>query len=511
MLFRARELRSSRTPAMRRITLSIALLVTTLVRAQSPESKPADPFAEAQVETQHTLSIGGHAHAYTATAGTIQLKEEDGKGRASLFYIAYVAEPKGEPRARPITFCFNGGPGSSSVWLHMGLFGPKRVRVDAGAIPPPPCEVADNEHSLLDTSDFVFIDPVSTGFSRALPGKNASEFHNVKGDVAAVADFIRLYCTRNERWASPKFLAGESYGTTRAAALCEYLQRELGMYLNGVVLVSMVLDFATIRWDDGNDLPARLYLPSYAATAWYHKRLSKELQALPLADVVRNASEFADGAYANALRRGDALAADERVAFERELARFTGLSPEYVASTDLRIENRRFQKQLLRAQRRTVGRLDSRFLGIDEDSAGEEFEFDPSYAAIQGPYSAALNDYARRELGWKSDLPYEILSGRVHPWAFDSDNRYLNVAETLRAELCRNAHLRVFVAAGWYDLATPVAAARHTVDHLGLEPEQRARVEMATYEAGHMMYTHEPSLAKLAGDLRAFYSKALAR
>lgn len=496
---------------MRRITLALVLFLAPLVRAQTPESKPADPFAEAQVETQHVLSIGGRDRAYTATAGTIQLKEEDGKGRASLFYVAYVATPRGEPRERPITFCFNGGPGSSSVWLHMGLFGPRRVRVDAGAIPPPPCELVANEHALLDESDFVFIDPVSTGFSRALPGKSASEFHNVKGDVAAVAEFIRLYCTRNERWASPKFLAGESYGTTRAAALCAHLQGELGMYVNGVVLVSMVLDFSTIRWDAGNDLPAELYLPSYAATAWYHKRLSSELQARPLADVVRAAEEFAGGAYARALRVGDAQGAGERAAVERDYARLTGLAPEYVASADLRIENRRYQKQLLRAQRRTVGRLDSRFVGIDEDSAGEEYEFDPSYAAIQGPYSAALNDYARRELGWKSDLPYEILTGRVHPWAFDSDNRYLNVAESLRAELCRNEHLRVFVAAGWYDLATPVAAARYTIDHLGLEPEQRARVELATYEAGHMMYTHEPSLAKLAGDLRAFYSKALAR
>ncbi|TAJ20741.1 MAG: peptidase S10 [Planctomycetota bacterium] len=494
-----------------RITSLLAFAILSLAHSQTPESKPADPFAEAQVETQHTLTIGGRAHAYTATAGTLQLKEEDGKGRASLFYVAYVAEPKGEPRERPITFCFNGGPGSSSVWLHMGLFGPRRVRVDAGAIPPPPCDVVDNEHSLLDRSDFVFIDPVSTGFSRALPGKNASEFHGVQSDVAAVGEFIRLYCTRNERWASPKFLAGESYGTTRAAALCAHLQRELGMYVNGIVLVSMVLDFRTIRWDAGNDLPAQLYLPSYAATAWYHKRLSSELLAQPLADVVRQAGAFADGAYARALQQGDAQPAAERAAIERELARWTGLTGEYVASADLRVENRRYQKQLLRAQRRVVGRLDSRFLGIDEDSAGEEFELDPSYSAIEGPYSAALNDYARRELGWKSDLAYEILTGRVHPWDYDAENRYLNVAESLRQELCRNEHLRVFVAAGWYDLATPVAAARHTLDHLGLEPEQRARVEMATYEAGHMMYTHEPSLAKLAGDLRAFYSKALAR
>jgi carboxypeptidase C (cathepsin A) len=491
--------------------LAASSLLSSSLATQTPESKPADPFAEAQVATQHTARVRGVELAYTATAGTLQLKEEDGKGRASLFFVAYTQSGGGEPSARPLTFCFNGGPGSSSVWLHMGAFGPRRVVVDAGAIPPPPFQLVANEHSLLDRTDLVFIDPVTTGYSRALPGKEAAEFHGVNADVAAVGEFVRLYCTRYERWASPKFLAGESYGTTRAAALAGHLQDRLGLYVNGIVLVSMVLDFRTIRWDDGNDLPAQLYLPSYAATAWYHRQLEPALQAKPLAEVCRLAADLADGAYARALWAGDAQAAEERARSAAELARFTGLSSAYVGQCDLRVENSRFQKELLRAERRTVGRLDSRFLGRDEDSAGAGFEFDPSYAAIQGPYTAALNDYVRRELGWKSDLPYEILTGRVQPWHFDSDNRYLNVAETLRAELCRNEHLRVFVAAGLYDLATPYHAARYTLDHLGLEPEQRARLKFETYEAGHMMYVHEPSLEKLDADLATFYAETLAR
>jgi len=469
------------------------------------EKKPPVP-EEKIVQTKHSLKIGGQEIKYTATAGTILLKLEDGTPKASIFYVAYTKDDVGDASQRPLTFSFNGGPGSASVWLHLGLFGPRRVQMgDAGALLPPPYKLVDNDVSLLDISDLVFIDPVSTGYSRAVPGEAPKQFHGVTEDVESVADFIRLYATRNKRWSSPKFLAGESYGTTRAAGLSGYLQQRYGMYLNGIVLISAILNFETAEFDTGNDLPYILYLPTYTAIAWYHKRLSVDLQGGDVQKAVEESRKFAVGEYTDALMTGDALPTARRMEITQKLARLTGLSPDYIDRANLRIEIQRFTKELLRSERRTIGRIDARFTGIDRDAAGERPEFDPSIAAIIGPYSGMLNDYVRNDLKFDSDLPYEVLTSRVRPWSYAPyENRYVNVAEILRGAMTQNPFLHVFVAKGYYDLATPFFAADYTFDHLGLDPTLRSHLSGAYYEAGHMMYVHPPSRAKLKADIAQF-------
>ncbi|HYU23325.1 MAG TPA: peptidase S10, partial [Candidatus Dormibacteraeota bacterium] len=323
-------------------------------------------------------------------------------------------------------------------------------------------------------------------------------------------DFIRLYTTRNKRWSSPKFLAGESYGTTRAAGLSGYLQQRYGMYLNGIVLISSILNFETAKFDTGNDLPYILYLPTYTAIAWYHKKLPADLQG-DLQKAIGESRKLAVGEYADALMAGDALPAPRRSEITQKLARLTGLSPDYIDRTNLRIEIQRFTKELLRSERRTIGRIDARFTGIDRDAAGEHPEFDPSIAAIIGPYSGMLNDYVRNDLKFDSDLPYEVLTSRVRPWNYAPyENRYVDVAETLRGAMTQNPFLHVFVAKGYYDLATPFFAADYTFDHLGLDPTLRGHLSGAYYEAGHMMYVHPPSLAKLKADIAQFIKSSAA-
>ncbi len=481
--------------------------------AEKPKEEKKPPVPEEKiVQTKHSLKIGGQEIKYTATAGTILLKLEDGTPKASIFYVAYIKDDVSDASQRPLTFSFNGGPGSASVWLHLGLFGPRRVQMgDAGTLLPPPYKLVDNDVSLLDVSDLVFIDPVSTGYSRAVPGETPKQFHGVTEDVESVADFIRLYATRNKRWSSPKFLAGESYGTTRAAGLSGYLQQRYGMYLNGIVLISAILNFETAEFDTGNDLPYILYLPSYTAIAWYHKKLPADLQSGHVQTAVEESRKFAVGEYADALMSGDALPAARRAEIMQKLARLTGLSPDYIDRANLRIEIQRFTKELLRNERRTIGRIDARFTGIDRDAAGERPEFDPSIAAIIGPYSGMLNDYVRNDLKFDSDLPYEVLTSRVRPWSYAPyENRYVNVAETLRGAMTQNPFLHVFVAKGYYDLATPFFAADYTFDHLGLDPTLRSHLSGAYYEAGHMMYVYPPALAKLKADIAQFIKSSTA-
>jgi carboxypeptidase C (cathepsin A) len=476
-------------------------------KKEKPEPK------EVTSVTEHSVSLGGQDIEYTVTAGTMVLKEEvdkEGeKAKASFFYIAYAKKGEGDPAKRPLTFSFNGGPGSSSVWLHLGLLGPKRVEMgDAGALLPPPAKLVLNEHSLLDETDLVFIDPVSTGYSRPVEGEEAKQFHGYDKDIETVGDFIRLYTTRNSRWLSPKFLIGESYGTTRAAGLSGYLQKRHGMYLNGIMLVSAVLHFQTLLFTHGNDWPFVLFLPTYTATAYYHKKLPARLMK-DLRKTLAEVEEFAAGEYLTLLMKGDDLSAEEQDGLAKKLAGYTGLTPEYIRSTNFRINIFRFTKELLRAERKVVGRLDSRFLGVDRDAAGEMWENDPSLNAIMGPYTATLYDYVRRELKFESDLPYEILTPKVWPWSYEKQqNEYLNVAETLREAIAINPHLRVHISNGYYDLATPYFATDYTFSHLQLEEHLRANIEMAFYEAGHMMYVHMPSLAQQKKDLAAFLRKA---
>jgi len=485
---------------------------------KTEENKPKDQL----VETKHSLTLGGQEIKYTVTTGTLVLKEEveekpekgseakSEKPKASVFFVAYTRDDVEDKTKRPLTFSFNGGPGSSSVWLHLGVLGPRRVWMgEQGDLPAPPFRLVDNEHSLLDTTDLVFIDPVSTGFSRPTPGQEAKEFHDFKKDIESVGEFIRLYTTRYRRWLSPKFLIGESYGTTRAAGLAGFLQDRHALYLNGIMLVSSILNFSTARFGPGNDWPHILFLPTYAATAWYHHRLAPELQK-DLQATLREVEAFALNDYALALSQGATLAGEARAHLAEKLARYTGLSVEYIQRTNLRIEIHRFTKELLRAERRTVGRLDTRFTGIDRDAAGEYGEDDPSLTNIMGPYTATFNDYVRGELKFESDLPYEILSFKVNQqWSFsDHENQFVNVAETLRRAMTINPYLKVFVANGYYDLATPYFATEYTFNHLGLDESLQKNLGMGYYEAGHMMYIHLPSLAKLKADLAGFIGGA---
>lgn len=482
------------------------------------EKKEAAPEpVEKIIMTQHSVTIGEETIAYTVMAGTMILRVEDEekgeKAKATFFFVAYTKDGVEDVGLRPLTFSFNGGPGSSSVWLHLGVLGPRRVLLDDDGMPlPPPARLVNNDYSILDHTDLVFIDPIGTGFSRSVPGEKAEQFHTFDEDIKSVGEFIRLYVTRYKRWSSPKFLIGESYGTTRAGGLAGYLQEQHGMSLNGIMLVSSVLNFQTLEMLPGNDLPFILYLPSFAATAWYHKQLHQDLQE-DLQRTLSEAEAFAMNEYTLALMKGDRLSATERDGIAAKLARFTGLAQDYIERSNLRVDIIRFCKELLRSKRRTVGRLDSRYTGMDRDGVGEAFEYDPSFSAILGAYSGALNDYLRRDLNFENDAPYHVLSMAVHAaWKFDKhQNQFVNVAETLRSAMTQNPFLKVFIANGYYDLATPYFATDYTVAHLGLDASLHGNVSMAYYEAGHMMYVHIPSLQRLKNDLTHFILSAITR
>jgi carboxypeptidase C (cathepsin A) len=482
--------------------------------AKTPETPPPPHFEEEVAETTHRVRIGRSQVAYTATAGRLLLREEEGKKKASFFYVAYTRDGVTDPATRPIVFCFNGGPGSASVWLHLGAFGPRRVEMtDEGMALPPPGRLVDNGDSLLDAADLVFVDPVGTGFSRAIPGEEAKQFHHFTRDIETVGEFIRLYLTRNGRWGSPKYIAGESYGTTRAVGLAGHLLNRHGLALNGLILVSSILNFQTAGFDSktwtferGNDLPYALFLPTYAAAAWYHRRLEPRFRRRPLERFLAEVQEFAAGDYLLALFRGDDLEPERFDEIAGRVAAYTGLSVEYVKAYGLRIEILRFCRELLRDRNRTIGRIDARFTGIDRFPDGDALENDPSIDAVLGPYASAFNDYVRRELGYESELPYEVLSLTVHEaWDYeDFKNAHVDVSETLRETMSRNPFMRVYVANGYYDLATPHHATEYTFSHLGLDPSLRPNVRMSYFESGHMMYVHAESRRRLAADLRAF-------
>ena len=482
---------------------------------EKKEEKPAPK--DNLVESQHSLTVGGRELEYTVTAGTMVLKEETpdrdkeaegAKPRAEIFFVAYTRQDVEDRSHRPITFSFNGGPGSSSVWMHLGLLGPRRVELEFdGSLPKPPFRLTDNEYSLLEETDLVFIDPVSTGYSRPVEGQKPREWHGFKKDIESVGDFIRLYTTRYARWLSPKFLIGESYGTTRSAGLAGYLQERHGLYLNGIMLISSVLDFTTLDFQVNNDLPYIVYLPAYAAAAWYHHALRIRR---PLQPFLKEVEEFALGEYASALLQGDQLLPRRRAEVVQKLARYTGLSESFIERSNLRINDQHFFKELLRGRGQTIGRLDSRFTGIDRLGVTQQPEYDPLLTNVMGPYTAAFYDYIRTELKFETDLPYEILSGFVHPWSFaEFEGSFVNVGETLRQAMTYNPHLKVFVASGYYDLGTPYFATEYTFNHLGLHGSVRANVSMGFYEAGHMMYIHLPSLEALHADLADFIRSAM--
>ncbi len=455
------------------------------------------------VMVTNTVTIAGERVTYAAETGMLPLLKSDGASRASVFYVAYTRI--GDPNAanRPVTYCFNGGPGSSSVWLHLGALGPRRVKLnDDGTMPPPPFHLVDNEYSLLGVSDLVFIDPVATGYSRPAKDEKPDQFFGQSPDVESVGDFIRLWTTRHQRWLCPKYLCGESYGVFRAAGLAEHLHSRYGMYLNGLILVSGLLDFSTLRDGPGNDLPSIVYLPNYTATAQFHKKLPADLES-DLPKALAEARDFAQGDYARALLRGRTLPADERAKIVAELARLTGLPASFIDDNDLRVDPSRFRKELLRDQGLIIGRYDARITARDGDKASPTPLFDPSFAATLGPFSAAMNAYVREDLKFTDDLPYEILAG-VGPWNYDARGSYPSVAGRLASVMSQNPYLHVLVLGGLRDLACPLDGMRYSLDHLGIDPTLRKNIQFAEYESGHMMYVNLPDLQKMQRDLTAF-------
>ena len=486
--------------------LAAALLISaTPSVAQPAPDKPADaaiPAPNVSV-TRHTGTFGGARIAYTATTGETHLKAPDGTPRAAIFSVAYVKDGARDPK-RPVTFLFNGGPGSGSVWLHMGAFGPKRVAIpsDARDDGGPPYPLLDNPDSLLDATDLVFIDPVGTGFSRALGKTDPKDYWGVTADAKSVAEFIRLWLNENGRWNAPKYLGGESYGTTRSAAVVNELE---GAYndvsLNGVILISTVLDFAAGADTPGNELSPMLNLPSMAATALFHGKA----QGSSVEAFVEEARQFALGPYATALLKGQRLPAAERANVRRELARFTGLSEQYLDRADLRVEPARFYKELLRDRGLTVGRLDSRYMGRDYDNAGETPDNDPSFYGIDAGYTAAINAHVRETLKYRTDRSY-VTIGNVGPWDWrlgqgrDRD-AYLNVTPYLGKAMRENSGLRMFVGQGYYDFATPFFAAEYALTRTGVPQD---RVAYRYYGSGHMMYVRDDDRSALSRDVRAF-------
>lgn len=458
------------------------------------------------VETKHRTTINGELLEYKAIAGTLLIKDEKCKPKANIFYVSYLKEGNVDCGKRPISFCFNGGPGASSVWLHLGVLGPKKVYLDKEGSATPPYCLVDNEYSLLDATDLVFIDPVSTGFSRAIPVEDAKQYHSFEEDVKIMAEFIRLYITRYQRWESPRFIVGESYGTIRATSLAAHLHDRFYINVSGIVLISTMLNFQSIDFTSGNDISYQLILPSYTATAWYHRKLPAHLQS-NLQFALQQSQNFAGKEYAEALFKGDLLSLEEGRSIENQLAQLTGLSPEYISRSNLRISSRHFLKELLRNEGMTLGRFDSRLKGIDFNQTGEYADYDPSMVSIFGAFHSAFNQYLQTDLKWIGEGNYKVLAKVT--WDYGVLNQYLNVSQSLSTLLQKYSYLKVFVASGYYDLATPYFANDYTFNHLNLDQPIKNSITMKYYDAGHMMYTDYPSLIKLKKDLFNFYQQTL--
>ena len=502
------------------VGLIVSLGVAPVGTWQMPdqEAKPAEakgpdtaPPKEDSSTTDHTIQLGGQTIPYKATASTTLIKNQADEPTALIYSTAYVRSDVRDASQRPVAFLYNGGPGSSSVWLHMGAFGPRRVvTVDAGPTPPAPYTYQDNAQSLLDRADLVFIDPVGTGFSRAVGKAKNKDFWGIDPDVKSLAQFISTWISRNRRWNSPKYLIGESYGTFRSAALGNFLQSQDSMDLNGIVLVSCTLDLSTISFNPGDDRPYVFYLPSYAATAWFHKLLKDRPDDLD--KFLAEARVFAEGEYSTALMKGSRLSASERADIAKKMARYTGLSEDYLTKADLRVNLPQFMAELQRSRGLTTGRLDSRFVGQTYDLLTEEAEYDPQSALVSSAFASVFNAYVRGDLNFSQERQYIALSNEAGP-AWDWKHAGApqrgfpgapNVMLDLVEALISNPNLRVEVENGLYDMATPFYATEHTMDHLGLREAARSRIVLKYYAAGHMMYLRDADLAKLSQNIRAF-------
>jgi carboxypeptidase C (cathepsin A) len=478
-------------------------------RIPTAASAPA-PAEPESVVTHHSITVGGQRIDYTARVGNIILRDSADEPIGSLFYTSYTRDGVKDATRRPITFAYNGGPGSSSIWVHMGAFGPRRVDIpDTTHVAPPPYDLVDNQYTILDKTDLVFIDPIGTGFSEPIGKGKGKDFWGVDQDARSLAQFVSRYLAQNERWNSPRYLLGESYGTTRSAALVNYLQDRDNMDFNGVILMSAVLDFQTITFDPGNDVPYIMYLPSYAAVAAYFDALPQK--PANLTSFLDEVERFATTDYATALLAGSKLPQARRDSVLDRLQRYTGLGREYLDRADLRVDPGEFEKELLREHGEVVGRLDARFTGPTGDLLEQRAPYDPQSSDISSAYTSLFNHYLHTELGFGKDKQY-VVSGRVQPWDWTHGERrgwpgHTNVAVDLAEALQRNTHLQVLLNSGIYDLATPYYAAEYTMDHLGLPKELRNHVQIVEYDAGHMMYVHPQSLAKLKASIASFIDR----
>jgi carboxypeptidase C (cathepsin A) len=480
---------------------------------KAPEDKKEEHYDMTEtppVVTHHQVTAGGKVLKYTATAGRLPIKRPDGKIEAEMFFVAYSLDGQ-DLAKRPLTFAFNGGPGSASIWLHMGALGPRRVALTPeGFLPPAPYHLEDNPFTLLDKSDVVLVDAIGTGFSRPETAEMGKKFWGLKGDIEAFSEFIRLYLTRYERWASPLFLLGESYGTTRSAGVAGKLAEE-GITFNGITLLSTVLNFQTLEDTRTNDQPYIFLIPSFTMIAGYHHKLAADLQQ-DVAKARQQAEQWASGEYTEALNKGDSISPEERQKVIEQMARFTGLSKDVIDQANLRIDVPKFTHYLLIDQKLRVGRLDGRYTGPDPGGLLDTPFYDPTEAAIMSPYNSVFNNYVRTELGYKTDMPYYVFSrdAGFEKWDWGSAGEgFPDTASALRQALVKNPYLKVLVMEGFYDLATPYYAVGYTFDHMNLPPKYRAQISYATYESGHMVYVHTQSLQKMRGDEGAFMDKAL--
>jgi len=511
-----------------------AMLLSWPVYAADPspspspaETKPdaAKPDASPKPSvTEHTITVNGQTLKYKAVAGYLTLSDEKGdekpddnakpgaspvpeagKPKARIFFVAYTLEGT-DTNTRPVTFAFNGGPGAASVWLHLGELGPRRVKLEQ--LKPnsgPPYSLIDNDQTWLTDTDLVFIDPVSTGFSRPVQGEAAGQFHGYQEDVKSVGEFIRLYTTENNRWLSPKFIVGESYGGTRAAGLCYYLQNEAGIYLDGVIVVSGLMNWQFIDFSPNNDLAFCLALPSFASTAWYYKKDAPEYQQKDVTQVTQEVEQFAMNDYMLALAKGDQLSDADKQQMAERISKYIGVPVDYILRHRLRVSDGGFRDEVLKPDGLEPGRYDSRYSGIVYDPDGDPG--DASFDAIRGAFTATINSYLRTELKFESDLPYELLAN-VDPWNFSSENKYLDVSADLARCMSANPRLKVWITCGYYDLAVPYFSTEYTVDHMRLVPAIRQNLTISKYNSGHMIYTDQIAIKAMRDDVGRFLKSA---
>jgi len=496
----------------------IALCITFIVTASAFSQDSATPAANKNKDTKEkpakvvnakkskeaSVTIDGKVVNYTVTASELTLTSDNGTARAKVFNVSYIAKTDSKLSQRPVMFAFNGGPGSSAVWLHLGALGPRIVPSSPdGTLPiKPPVVLQENPYSILDVADLVFIDPVTTGYSRVEKGAKASEFHNIDGDVDSVADFIRRWVSENKRWSSPKYILGESYGGVRAAGLSSTLQSKYGMHINGVVLLSSLLDFRTLSPSTGNDLSYAIYLPALTAVAHHHGVIKGDRDAL-----VDEARKFADTEYITALHKGRNLPVATKKVVAAKLSKLTGIDTETILKTNLRIRSSFFRATLLKDQNKVIGRFDARVAWSALDNVNGYPAFDPSFAVAKGPFTNAMMAYLTDDLGWEDMRVYEILTGKVHPWKWNRSNSYVNLSSNITSAMRENPHLKVLVQCGHTDLATPAGGILHSVDHMDITPEQRKNISVKWYEAGHMFYLNQPDLVKMRKDLVEFITE----